>query len=254
MGNEVLAYTGERLMPEYEPETSPNQAIHYARYNYALQYVSPHADILDVGCGVGYGTQLLAQVTSGRVVGIDKEDVIDYAQRRYPAANVVYQAGDVNLPQDYGRFDIVVSFDVFEHLSNVEVYLQTIQGALRGSQALGFISTPRSTVSNLSPDNPFHLREYTLNEYCELLCRYFFIDDLLMFLGMLAVLRQSGTEQASSSQNMSSRVGYLCLIEDDLAHARKRVRHLETEIAHQHHCPKLLLTLWHKLVALAGHA
>ena len=70
----------ERIVPD---ETEPGiVALHLKRYEFAQPYCAGR-EVLDAGCGVGYGTAFLAE-TARRVVGVDRSgDAIDYARTRY---------------------------------------------------------------------------------------------------------------------------------------------------------------------------
>ena len=78
----------ERIIPD---ETEPGiVALHLKRYEFARPYAEGK-DVLDAGCGVGYGTAFLAE-TARRAVGVDiSRDAIAYARRRYGAHNVRYE-------------------------------------------------------------------------------------------------------------------------------------------------------------------
>ncbi|MFC4906224.1 class I SAM-dependent methyltransferase [Actinomadura gamaensis] len=85
----------------------------------ALAGVRPGARILDVGCGTGYLTRILAPVVDGEgeVVGLDpSEPMIDYARRRAPANCTYVVAGgrDTGLPD--ASFDVVVSSLAVHHM------------------------------------------------------------------------------------------------------------------------------------------
>ena len=102
----------ERIVPD---ETEPGiVALHLKRYEFALPWCRDR-DVLDAGCGVGYGSALLA-TAARRVVGVDRdEDAIRYARERYGAANVEFRVGDLlelDLPD--GSFDTVCSFETIE--------------------------------------------------------------------------------------------------------------------------------------------
>ncbi len=183
--------TTERVVPDAE-QGSWNFRLHLLRYQYAGESLRPDAEVLDYGCGTGYGLQHLAQQTSSRCIGVDKPEVVRYAAQRYPAANIEFVGGNITLPQTrYGHFDLIVSFDVIEHVAPVEEYLANMVAQLRDEQSVALISTPWSARrNNLFPQhNEHHLCEYTFSEFCTLLERYFQIDELLLSMGMLARVR-----------------------------------------------------------------
>ncbi|GII91730.1 class I SAM-dependent methyltransferase [Sinosporangium siamense] len=81
--------------------------------------IRPGDKVLDVGCGTGYFSRILAQVAgySGRVTGVDpSEAMIEYARRRAPA-NCVYEEGEGQaLKAEDGSFDLVVSSLAVHHM------------------------------------------------------------------------------------------------------------------------------------------
>jgi SAM-dependent methyltransferase len=166
----------ERLVPD---ETSVGiVAIHEKRYRFAL----PHCEgrtVLDAGCGVGYGSALLATVAA-RVVGMDvSAEAIDYARTRYPRPNVEFLVRDLlelDLP-DAG-FDVVCSFEAIEHLADRDAFLGHVARTLR-DDGVFFVSTPRVDRTNERPDNPYHYVEYSPADFEELLRRHF--DDVELF-------------------------------------------------------------------------
>jgi 2-polyprenyl-3-methyl-5-hydroxy-6-metoxy-1,4-benzoquinol methylase len=192
----VAESTTERIVPDAEAD-SWNLHVHLLRYQYAGQSLRPTAEVLDYGCGTGYGLQHLAQRTTGHCVGVDKPEVVRYAAQRYPAANIEFVGADLTLPQTrYGHFDLIVSFDVIEHVAPLETYLANIVTQLRDEQSVALISTPWSARrNNLFPlHNAHHLCEYTFGEFFALLERYFQIDELLLNMGMVARLRKKSAQ------------------------------------------------------------
>lgn len=147
-----MAYP-ERIVPD---ETAPGiLALHLKRYEFAR----PHcvdAEVLDAGCGVGYGSAYLAEVAS-RVVGVDvSEEAIEYARRRYVRPHLEFVVGDLlALEFDDASFDAVCSFETIEHVAEVERYLGQIARVLR-PDGIFVVSTPRVDRTTRSPDNPFH--------------------------------------------------------------------------------------------------
>jgi ubiquinone/menaquinone biosynthesis C-methylase UbiE len=75
--------------------------------------------VLDVGCGTGYLTRIIAPVVvpRGHVTGLDASPaMIEYATRRAPS-NCTYVVGEgQNLPFPDGSFDLVVSSLAVHHM------------------------------------------------------------------------------------------------------------------------------------------
>jgi SAM-dependent methyltransferase len=160
----------ERIVPE---ETGAGiLAIHLKRYAFARPWCA-QADVLDAGCGVGYGTAYLAEVAT-RVVGVDvSEEAIAYARARYARPNVEFRRGDVlelDLPD--ASFDVVCSFETIEHLSDRERYLGHLVRVLRKAGLL-VVSTPQALETTLRPANPHHHVEYSRVDFEALLAGYF---------------------------------------------------------------------------------
>ena len=192
----TLDNTGERLIPDTE-DSSLNHQVHMSRYEFAATVMAPDAWIADVGCGTGYGIDYLARRTSGKCVGIDKLESIAYAQARYQVGNLDYTAADVTRPfMARGQFDLVVSFDVIEHVDDIPAYLHTISGLLRDERSTALISTPWSyRANNFMPlHNPYHTCELTLGEFYSLLEPHFFVESVTLAMGMMAILRTKRAE------------------------------------------------------------
>jgi SAM-dependent methyltransferase len=162
----------ERIVPD---ETEPGVvARHLKRYVFAEPW-SRGKDVLDVACGVGYGTAHLAKVAR-RVVGVDRDaDAIEYAQVRYSAPNVEYAVADAAaLPFPDASFDTVCSFETLEHLPDREAYLAEVVRVLR-PEGTYVVSTPHASRTIDRPDNPFHYVELDRGDL-EILLRAYFDD------------------------------------------------------------------------------
>lgn len=152
------------------------EKTHLARYEFALQYV--HAKkVLDVGCGAGYGADLIASKAS-EVIGMDIcEEAIDYAKQQYKRENVKFCVGDathLNFLKDK-EFDVVVSFEVIEHITAYFQYLKEIRRVLKDNGIL-IISTPNKKYHSSGfekPLNPFHITEFGLDDFENLLKKHF---------------------------------------------------------------------------------
>lgn len=164
-----MAYP-ERIVPD---ATEPGiVALHLKRYVFAEPWCRGQ-DVLDLACGVGYGTAHLASVARS-VVGVDlSEEAIAYARSRYAAANVEYVVADATaLPFETGSFDTVCSFETLEHLPDRAAYLAEVVRVLRPGGAY-LVSTPHAKRTTEHPDNPFHTVELDRHDFEELLRRSF---------------------------------------------------------------------------------
>jgi SAM-dependent methyltransferase len=172
-----LLFTGERLHVD-SALFGVDLVRHRAAYAQAIQRARSAGSrrILDLGCGTGYGTAELAE-TLPEVFAIDR--ISPDSDARHGKAHFV--RADLNgIPLASEIFDMVVSFQVIEHLEDPSVYLDTIARILTpGGTAL--ITTPNLLTSDR--ENPFHVHEYAAGELRECLERYF--EDVEM-LGITA--------------------------------------------------------------------
>ena len=156
----------ERIVPD---ETEPGiVALHLKRYEFARPHCAGR-EVLDAGCGVGYGTAFLAE-SARRAVGVDRSDeAIAYARGRYEHANVEFRVGDLlALPDPDDAFDVVCCFETIEHLRDQHAFLAEIRRVLRGGGVF-IVSTPHVDTTTVRPANPYHERELSTDDFERLL-------------------------------------------------------------------------------------
>lgn len=162
-----MKFTGERYLPT---EQGKIRLEHYHRYAIVLDVVKDK-DVLDVACGEGYGSFLMADVAR-LVIGVDiSSEVIEYTAATYKKTNLVFQQGSAfNLDFADAKFDVVVSFETIEHLAEQEQVLAEIRRVLRPDGLLVISSPNRPIYSEESGEhNEFHVKELDFNEFDELL-------------------------------------------------------------------------------------
>lgn len=167
-----IEWTGERCVPW--AKASEVIYEHYHRYSFAARWLAD-MDVLDAGCGEGYGASLIAQ-TAKSVVAIDIDPAtVRHARANYSGARLHFTIGDVQDLATFGRqrFDAVVCFEVIEHVGDHEAVMAGIQEVLKPSGLL-FISTPDKQVYDARNEvNPFHVKELMASEFELLLRRRF---------------------------------------------------------------------------------
>lgn len=156
-------------------------ACHLARYYWVKKYVKGKK-VLDAGCGSGYGDNILAKEAK-KIVGIDiSEKAILYARKKYSRSNISFLVGDLTKKIDLSeRFDVIISFDVLEHIKNADRYIKALVNYLDDNGTL-IIETPNALVQKIYSvgDNPFHFKEYSPKELKDLVSPYF---DEVEFVG-----------------------------------------------------------------------
>ncbi len=164
----VLTLTGERTIPDLDIEN-----YWFRRHQVVYQRLAPRCadrEVLEAGCGEGYGADLIAGVAR-RVVAVDYDAAaVAHVRSRYPAVEVM-QANLATLPLPDASVDVVVNFQVIEHLWDQPQFIAECARVLRRPGLL-MVSTPnRITFSpgRDTPINPFHTRELNADELTELL-------------------------------------------------------------------------------------
>jgi SAM-dependent methyltransferase len=192
-----LEPTGERMIMEHyksSPEDYVIYLLHMASYHFAEQFTRDKR-VLDFGCGSGYGSAQIAQ-TAASVTAVDvADDAIAYAQGQFARANLKFLAIDPERPLPFADddFDVVLSFQVFEHVTDTSHYLSEVRRVLAPGGLLVLITPDRSTrlLPFQRPWNRWHVREYGKRELARLLARHF---DQVELLGMTAKPEMIGYE------------------------------------------------------------
>jgi len=163
-------FTGERVIPGEVDVDLLNE--HLARYTFAAR-LSRGKRVLDAGCGAGYGSAELARAAD-RVVAVDQAaEAVEFARAHYPLANLWFERGScAALPHRDASFDLVVAFEVIEHLENWREFLLEARRVLTpGGQFI--VSTPNrlyyTESRGESGANPFHVHEFSFEEFREAL-------------------------------------------------------------------------------------
>jgi SAM-dependent methyltransferase len=164
-----LELTGERTLPDI-----PAENYWYRRHLCVYAWIAARTAgmrVVDLACGEGYGSDLLAR-GAAQVVGIDANpEAHDHARLRYRRANLRFERG---LVETFAApCDALVFLQTIEHVHDPDAALDRLRQLARTI----YISTPNRLT--LAPpgadksDNPWHLREYTAGEFAALCCRHF---------------------------------------------------------------------------------
>jgi SAM-dependent methyltransferase len=168
-----LAGAVDGVAERFVPEKMHGQIIeaeHLSRYHWAATLVSGKR-VLDAGCGTAYGSAILAAANAREVVGVDLAgDVLAAVSPRMPEGVELREADVTNLPFDAGTFDVVVCFEVIEHVDDAAAVLDELVRVLAEDGVLAISSPNRDAYM---PGNPHHRYEFTPEEFEETLRRRF---------------------------------------------------------------------------------
>lgn len=115
----------------YDQNSSPQYQI--ALNALSAIDVKSFSNILDIGCGSGKITALIAQLSpASRIVGVDaSESMIKAAHEKYKLPHVTFQVADaLNLPY-HNEFDLVLSFSCIHWIKNKDAVFAGIAKALK---------------------------------------------------------------------------------------------------------------------------
>jgi SAM-dependent methyltransferase len=164
-----LELTGERTLPDV-----PAENYWFRRHLAVYEWIAERCaglDVVDMACGEGYGTDVLAR-RARRVPGVDANpDAHEHARVKYTRPGVTFVR---DLIETYIEpCDAVVFLQTIEHVREPKKVLAHFK-AMAGTV---FVSTPN--LLTLAPpgadksENPWHLREYRANEF-RVLCESVF--------------------------------------------------------------------------------
>jgi SAM-dependent methyltransferase len=170
LGVPPLELTGERTLPDV-----PEENYWFRRHLAVYRWISgrcPEKRIVDMACGEGYGAAVLAR-EAREVVGVDANpDASEHARLKYRLGNLRFVRALVEQFEEGAPYDAIVFLQTVEHIREPERLLERF-GELLNPGGEFYVSTPNRLT--LAPpgaersDNPWHVREYTEQEYLALL-------------------------------------------------------------------------------------
>jgi SAM-dependent methyltransferase len=161
--------SGER---QVAPEIAGIRHDHVARYTWAAELLRGKS-VIDVACGVGYGSWILAEDGQCNVLGIDRaSEAVEYARQHYEHGKVHYRCGEASALQDIAeevfpqaKIDAAACFETIEHIEDPLPLLK----ALREKSQLLVASVPNEDFMPFGPGFTFHYRHYTARQFEALL-------------------------------------------------------------------------------------
>ena len=156
-----------------DPWEARSLAVHLERYRFAARFVRDR-QILDVACGVGYGSRLLAD--EGRaeaVLGVDIDpETIRKAREDYGSDHVAFVSSPAEELDTERVFDVVCSMETIEHVVSPDRFMTKVESVLRPGGML-VCSVPITVSTDV---NPYHLHDFTRRSFRSLLRRHHFAE------------------------------------------------------------------------------
>src|ERR1700760_592405 len=157
--------TGERTLPDV-----PAENYWFRRHLAVYEWIAARtrrARVVDMACGEGYGSDLLAAAGAADVVGVDANpEAHEHARLRYHRPNLRYAR---DLVETFAEpCDAVVFLQTIEHVQDPGAVLEHFK-SLTGADGVAYVSTPN--LLTLAPDgaeksdNPWHIKEYRAEEF-----------------------------------------------------------------------------------------
>ncbi|MBI2021324.1 class I SAM-dependent methyltransferase [Candidatus Daviesbacteria bacterium] len=157
---------GERYVPGQKDD--PFFLEHIQRYQFSKPFIK-NKKVLDLGCGTGYGSFELINLGAKQVYAVDiDKQAISFAKRHFQAKNLFFQqASATSLLFPDQSFEIVVSFEVIEHIKDYQSYLKEVFRVLK-SQGIFIFSTPNKEQYRKGT-SAYHFKEFSAQELKKLL-------------------------------------------------------------------------------------
>lgn len=163
----------------YEDEILERRAVD--RYRFCLNYIKEGDVCLDAACGSGYGSKIISQKAQ-RVIGMEiSEHALEYAKAHYQNGKIEFKKADITLPLDLpdNYFDIIVSVETVEHITNHDGMLSEFNRVLKPGGFIIITTVDHHVYTEKGGiKNKFHIGELTKKELLNLISRYFKLEEI----------------------------------------------------------------------------
>lgn len=139
---------------------------HVARYEFARDQIAGGMfNVLDVGCGVGYGSKIMAAQAGGVTAFDINTEAIEFARAHYADPRVRFISAEVGpWLEGASPYDVAVAFEIIEHVEDPRPLLKRLHRVAKHLIA----SVPNEEVFPWK-NYKYHFRHYTRTQFRELL-------------------------------------------------------------------------------------
>lgn len=170
MLNKILYKISAERIDIDDPYLPPFFFQQQKAYSFCQKYIK-NKIVLEIGSGSGYGAYRLSKYTK-KVIALDKDATsIKKSKKRYGSKNLTFISSTIERYKTNQKFDVIILFQVIEHIQNVQSLFETILPLLK-KKGLLILSTPNASTQSYN-ENPYHFKEYNSNELTNLLNGYF---------------------------------------------------------------------------------
>ncbi len=168
--------TMERIVPDQirddDAAAQLSLQLHVERYWFACQHLLPGM-VLDIACGTGYGTFLMAEGSNNFCVGVDiSEEAIQYANEKFVHGETAFICEDILKYSNDELFMNIVSLETLEHVKDSEKVIEHLWGLLLPGGRM-IVSAP---ITPSVDANPFHVHDFTARSFRKLFKRWGFVE------------------------------------------------------------------------------
>ena len=161
----------ERIYPKEQvhDDNHGTLKLHMDRYRFAIDHTRGR-HLLDVACGCGYGTALLAEAHPRMsCTGLDIDPkAITYANQHYLRDNARFICRDVMEQSLNQTFDTIVTLETIEHLPDPVLFAERL-AQIMSPDGIIIASAP---VTPTMDGNPHHLHDLTEASFTALFTRH----------------------------------------------------------------------------------
>ena len=180
-----------RVVPEMAGQRDVTFLEHLYKHNFALKKIDIiNKTILDVACGVGYGSEIFSKVAK-KVIAVDSStEAINYSKTRYHSSNLefkVMEASKLDFPDNY--FDVVISIETIAFVKKYRQFINEVHRALKPNGIFMVTSINKGVVpKGKKLYHPLHAQEFTKDELSNALSLNFY--DLEFYIQKMGYYRR----------------------------------------------------------------